>query len=329
MIGQIDKLYIKTRKWKLYSRYLSYLFFEGRPLTTKGQWINSLVFLLYKVWANLPQLKKVNKPIFIIGIGRSGSTALGITMSMHKQVGFLNEPKALWHAAYGKEDVIGSYSREDAHYSLDHITPSQNTAKSFHKFYGAYLLLSFSKRIVDKYPELVYRTNFVDLCFSDAKYLFLVRNGWDTLHSIDLWSKRLGEEKDNEMHDWWGRNDRKWHLLVDQIAKHHVNFRGHVDELELIDDHLNRAAIEWILNMQKGIELCEEKKNIMLVKYEDLLINTKSSFESILEFCDLKEDEIFLNYAIKKYEPRPPKKEIKLHPIIMNAFNDTMNALGY
>lgn len=110
MIAQINALYIKTRPWKLYSRFMSYVLFEGRPATTRGQWINPLVFSILRTAKALPALKSVRKPIFITGMGRSGTTALGIAMSMHRDIGYMNEPKALWHTAYPYEDVIGHYS---------------------------------------------------------------------------------------------------------------------------------------------------------------------------------------------------------------------------
>ncbi|MGD1917863.1 MAG: sulfotransferase, partial [Pleurocapsa sp.] len=88
MVAQIDNLYIKTSLSKTLSRLLSYGLFEGRPLTTKGQWINPLIFKLFAIAKKLPQLKKVRKPIFVIGTGRSGTTILGVVLSMHKQIGF-------------------------------------------------------------------------------------------------------------------------------------------------------------------------------------------------------------------------------------------------
>ena len=73
MIAQINPLYIKTRPTKVITRLLSYAFFEGRPVTTKGRWINPLVFsILKKVAANDNKYKPVKKPIFILGTGRSG-----------------------------------------------------------------------------------------------------------------------------------------------------------------------------------------------------------------------------------------------------------------
>ena len=96
MVAQIDSNFIRLSWKKAYTRYLSYAFYEGRPLTTKGRWINPLIFFLYRVQQYSPFVRKVKQPIFILGTGRSGTTILGVTLAMHRAVGFLNEPKALW-----------------------------------------------------------------------------------------------------------------------------------------------------------------------------------------------------------------------------------------
>ena len=49
MIPQIDRRYVKERPTKLFSRLVSYALFEGRPLTTKGRWINPLVSCLQHI----------------------------------------------------------------------------------------------------------------------------------------------------------------------------------------------------------------------------------------------------------------------------------------
>ena len=116
MIAQLDKAYISLRKRKVWSRLWAYFGFEGRPLTTKGRWINTLVFGFFNVLQLLPRLKRVEQPIFIIGTGRSGTTILGKILSIHKDVGYLNEPKAIWHFAYKNEDINGNYTRKSAKY---------------------------------------------------------------------------------------------------------------------------------------------------------------------------------------------------------------------
>jgi hypothetical protein len=176
MIAQLDKDYIYTRPFKTITRLTSYSLYEGRPATTKGRWINPFVFAQLKIFSQLPQLKKVVSPIFILGTGRSGSTVLGILLSMHKDVGFLNEPKAMWHLIYPFEDVIGSYSLGSASYRLMADDAADEQCRVGHRIYGAYLAATGSKRVVDKYPELIFRVPFVKRIFPDAKFIFLVRN---------------------------------------------------------------------------------------------------------------------------------------------------------
>jgi len=203
MIAQIDPLYIKTRPMKMLTRLMSYAFFEGRPVTTKGRWINPLVFFILKaVSANKSRYKPVEKPIFILGTGRSGTTVLGIVLSMHREVGYLNEPKAIWHLIHPHEDIIGNYSQGEALYRLTAEDATDDTRRRAAQMFGAYLTATRSKRLVDKYPELIFRVDFVRALFPDARFIFLGRNGWDTCHSIAIWSARLGVHFDGEKHDW-------------------------------------------------------------------------------------------------------------------------------
>lgn len=72
MVAQIDGRFTTRTKLKAYTRYLSYTLYEGKPLTTKGQWINPLVFSLYKLQEVLPTSKEVQSPVFILVTGRGG-----------------------------------------------------------------------------------------------------------------------------------------------------------------------------------------------------------------------------------------------------------------
>ena len=47
MVAQLDKEYVELSKERALKRFLSYLFFEGRPHTTKGQWFNPVVSVSY------------------------------------------------------------------------------------------------------------------------------------------------------------------------------------------------------------------------------------------------------------------------------------------
>jgi len=330
MIAQLDSTYLKLKPAKVISRLISYALFEGRPLTTKGQWINPFLFMHFALEKHLPQLRKIKQPLFIIGTGRSGTTILGILMSIHKNVGFLNEPKALWHSILPFEDVIGSYTRAQAKYRLDETDASLGVIRNAHRLFGAYLWTVRSGRLVDKYPELVFRVPFVKAIFPDAKFIFLVRNGWDTCSSIEKWSKRLGVNQTGETHDWWGVDNRKWNLMLDELVVPDPIFSGILDDVRKLSSHTDMAAVEWIVTMREGIRRKKQNPDcIHLIRYEDIIEKPRESLSTLLRFAELDDDPIFLSYAEKVLRPAPIHAPFDLNVAIRPLFDDTMKLLGY
>ncbi|WP_323754014.1 sulfotransferase [Marinobacter sp.] len=328
MVAQVDNAYIKARPTRLWSRLLSYALFEGRPLTTRGQWINPLLFKLFALQKRLPQMRKSVAPVFILGTGRSGTTILGVVLSMHHDVGFLNEPKAIWASLREDEDLIGSYHRGAARYRLTAEDAPASLIREAQRIYGAYLGLTLTRRVVDKYPELIFRVPFVRQIFPDAKFLFLSRDGWDTCASIDNWSSRLGAEVDGEVHDWWGVNRRKWNLLVDQIVQEHSDLAPHAKELRALDDHRAMAATEWIVTMREGLQLLDKYPNDVLhVPYALLCEDPEGMCRRIAKFSGLANDEVFIDYARQVLSPVPAKEEFPLPAMLEASFRNTCEAL--
>ncbi len=334
MVAQIDLTYVRQRPTKTVSRLISYAFFEGRPLTTKGRWINKFLFMSFAIGKRLPQLHKVKQPLFIIGTGRSGTTILGIVMSMHKKVGFLNEPKALWHSITPIEDVIGSYTLDNAKYRLDATDVSSAVIQNAHRLFGVYLWAVSSERLVDKYPEHVFRTPFVQAIFPDAKFIFLVRNGWDTCVSIESWSKRLGVNKtsgiNEETHDWWGVDNRKWHLMLDELVAPDPIFSSILSDVRNLSKHTDMAAVEWIATMREGMRRKKQNPDaVQLIRYEDLVVKPREVLTKLLRFAELDDDPVFMAYAEKTLKPSPRHKPFDLNEAIRPLFDDTMKLIGY
>lgn len=330
MLAQIDFRYIRARPIKLLSRLLSYALFEGRPLTTRGRWINFFVFSCFSVIKRLPFTRSVEAPVFILGTGRSGTTILGIVMSMHRDVGFLNEPKALWNSVYSNEDLIGSYTLKEARYRLSREDASAGVVASAHKLFGAYLCTIFAQRVVDKYPELIFRVPFVREIFGDSRFLFLVRNGWDTCHSIDSWSRRLGAKTDGGTHDWWGKDRRKWNFLIEQLIPEHPDLEIYAQEMKGWTRQADMAAVEWIVTMREGLRLIAEMPDVVMrVNYEGLCNAPTKSLTDISEFIGLSIDEVFLDYGEATLVPARGVKPFDLDQSIRAPFLETMKALGY
>ena len=297
MVAQIDSLYVKARPSRLWPRLLGYILFEGRPLTTKGRWFNPVVFGFARLLRTLPPIRRVKEPTFIVGTGRSGTTVLGIVLSMHRDVGFLNEPKALWSGLHPGEDLIGSYRTASARYRLSSTDATPAVIRGAHRIFGGFLGLGGVRRVVDKYPEMIFRTDFLRAIFPDARFLFLSRGGEATCASIRHWSERLGTEVRGATHDWWGLDDRKWTLLVEQIVPEHPDLAVHAEEMAALN-HEGRAAIEWIVTMREGLGLAEsDPEGTLHVPYESLCADPHGWAKRLEAFLALPEDTVFESYA--------------------------------
>jgi Sulfotransferase family len=284
MIAQLDRTFVRMAPGRAISRVVGYTFFEGRPATTSGRWWNPVVFGNLRL-ASAMEGRQVDRPVFIIGMGRSGTTLLGRVLAAHPSVGFLNEPKAMWHVIRDDEDIIGSYdSSRGGRLYLDAVDASEEVRNRSKALVAWYLRASRSKRLVDKYPELVFRHSFVREIYSDARFLIAVRSPWSTLKSVAKWSE--AHTVDNA--DWWGVGDQKWDILWKQgIVEHSTN--ADLASLDLADnrDGRVRAAIEWVVTMREAISCAVSDPLATIVRYEDLICQPREVVRRTLDFCEL------------------------------------------
>ena len=330
MVAQIDTRYRAYGFRPVARRLSSYSLFEGRPATTKGQWFNPVVFAWLNTLAAVPGSPKVDRPVFITGLGRSGTTILGVLLSLHRDVGFLNEPKAMWHVIDPRQDVNGNYGGAAPRYRLTAQDVSGQIRERAHRVFGRYLSCLGAGRLIDKYPELIFRVDYVREIFPDAKFVFIYRNGVDACQSIVKWSERLGVERAGELEDWWGRNDSKWknfwrELIVPDTAYAAVAALG-----DAALDHANRAALEWLVTMREGLVQADRFADcVVRIRYEDLLANAREELERLLATCELGRDEAVIDYAIERLYENPSKPLPDLLPPVQAMFDETMIQLGY
>ncbi|WP_420630010.1 sulfotransferase family protein [Candidatus Leptofilum sp.] len=322
MIAQVDKAYIKERPGSALRRIITRLLFEGRPVTTNRRWLNTIVFAHFALEKRLDIWKSVKKPIFIMGTGRSGTTILATLLSFHPQVGLLNEPKAMWHSIYNQEDVNGNYTTTlPAKYHLGASDVNGRTIQTAHRLFGAYSTLTFARRVVDKNPEIVFRVSFVQAIFPDAKFIFLVRDGWDTIRSIASWSEREVVQVNGETHDWWGVDRRKWHIMVKELVMGNLLFAGRESSVQKLERQIDMAAVEWIVTMQAGIaQYQQHPANIYLLNYQDLVQTPQQTLADLLTFCELPQDSQLLQYAQERLSEPTQYKPVALDKSIADLF---------
>ena len=327
MVAQLDGSFIRLGKGRACTRLISYLFYEGRPLTTRGRFINPLLKALFFLQVKLAPHRRIEEPIYIVGLGRSGTTVLGTTLGIHREVGFLNEPKAMWSYLFPAEDLIGSYREDAAHYVLDGGQVDNRLRREAGRLFGAYLFFSGSRRLVDKYPEMLFRADFLRALFPDARIIFLHRNGWDVCRSIDAWSDEKGVSENGVRIDWWGRDDRKWRYLCEQVVASDDTLGEHVEKISRYVDQRHRAAVEWIVSMKRGLELAEEP-GVLSLAYSDY-VSSDLVRREVLEFCRLPADASFDQYCSVVLEKRESHAGFDLPAEISGEFHRVMECLDY
>lgn len=294
MVAQLDSTFVRTAPGRAASRLVGYSLFEGRPVTTRGRWWNPVVFGNLRVAADRAG-SQVDRPVFIVGMGRSGTTLLGQILAVHPSVGFLNEPKAMWHVIRDDEDIIGSYAAPGTgRLYLDASDADEEVSRRGRALFAWYLRASHSTRLVDKYPELIFRHAFVRTIFPDARFLIAVRSPWATLKSVTTWSKSHATHSAN----WWGVRDQKWNILWTQgVLERSGNSDLATLDLGGEENHYIRAAVEWIVTMREAISLATLDPRARVIHYDSLVRHPRETVRSTLDFCELPESSRTEAYA--------------------------------
>ncbi len=301
VIAQLDRTFLRAAPGRAASRLVGYMLFEGRPLTTKGRWWNPIVFSNLRAAAH-SNGRPVAQPVFIVGMGRSGTTLLGRILAAHRDVGFLNEPKAMWHVIRDDEDIIGSYAPpHTGRLYLGSQDANQDVIQRANALYYWYLRASHSRRVVDKYPELIFRHSFVRAIFPDAHFLIAVRSPWSTLPSVATWSQTHASHNA----DWWGLNGQKWDILWRQgVVEKNTNADLAALDLANENSDLVRAAVEWIIIMREAISLLAIDPLAQLVRYEELARHPREAVREMLQFCGLPASPRTETYAEAVVSPK-------------------------
>lgn len=330
MVAQLDRTFLRVAPGRAASRLVGYTLFEGRPVTTKGRWWNPVVFGNLRYAAGHVG-KRVDHPVFIVGMGRSGTTLLGRILAAHPSVGFLNEPKAMWHVIRDDEDIIGSYAPpHTGRLYLSAGDANEEVIRRGQALFAWYLRASHSKRVVDKYPELVFRHAFVHAIFPDARFLIAARSPWSTLKSVAEWSRSHATDDA----DWWGVRDQKWDILWTQGVVQRTSNLDLVNlDLANEKDHYVRAAIEWIVMTREAISLAAVDPLAQVIRYEKLVRHPRELIRDTLSFCELPASSRTEAYAEAIVAPQQSKADrdggspAPLPNALANVIDDTWSQL--
>lgn len=328
MPAQLDCALLALRPSKALERLFAWSLVEGRPLTTRGRWLNPLVLALARLATHAPVGARSARPIFVLGTGRSGTTWVARALGLHRTLSFLNEPKALWHVVRPDQDVLGSYARGPGRLVLGAADATPEQARRARALHGTFAFLTRGERVLDKYPELLFRVPFLRALFPEASFVVVLREGWATAHSVARWSARHARGAGAARADWWGRGDRKWTALVDELVPREADLAPHLAELRALDAEPARAALEWTVSLRWAARMAGEP-DVTLVRLEELARAPEEGFTQLLARCGLTPEAAVLAYARRTAQQPAPGEPFALPAPLAAAFRRTALEVGY
>jgi hypothetical protein len=220
----------------------------------------------------------LDRPIFLIGCGRSGTTILGNTLARHRDVTYLNEPRQLWSRVIPEADIWSpDASRNAGRLVLDANACTPQRRRALARAFGRETRATGHPRLVEKLPINAFRLGLLGAAFPDARYLVLLRDGIAVARSIARFAER---------DTWFGVGDYKWHALAAE-AERRPETRGLA---ALCTSAYERGLLEWRLSVDAAIAHLEgpARNRCVLVRYETLLATPAAEMRRLLAALELR-----------------------------------------
>jgi len=121
-------------------------------------------------------------PIFILGLFRSGTTAVRYVLDSHSHIACPAETEFLEHSAALLRDERAMAGLASAGFDRDHVVARSRDFASY--FYANYAQGRGKARWADKTPAYVEILDEIDEIFPDARYVVIHRHPLDQVHSF-------------------------------------------------------------------------------------------------------------------------------------------------
>jgi hypothetical protein len=257
---------------------------DNRPLKKINRKITDYLlynFIIRSIWSFFS--KKNPKPLFILGNPKSGTTIIANLLSKATKQTLTSDIKSVIKYAPLK---------------LDFNLLSFDEFIKQHKY-------EFSKEII-KEPFLSFYTEELIKSFPDAKFIWIVRDPYQNIRSILNRLKIPGNLKEiNFNHFTELEKNPAWKLNLQSKMFGYISF-----------NYIEAMAFRW----NHAINIYQQHKDkIVLVKYEDFILDKKKYIEDLSLSLDLTVKSDISNYVNIQYQPKGKSDGSDMHDWLQHS----------
>jgi hypothetical protein len=282
--------------------------------------------------------RTLKPPIFLIGNYRSGTTITQNLIGLHPDIVTWYEPWTLWRYA----------DPARRHDEFDESDATERVGRYIRGRFLKYQSRHGDRQVMENTPSNVLRVPFVHRIFPEAIYLFITRNPFSCISSIELkwhrtktWAgllRTLADTPATQLHYYAGEFLR--HMIVKKMLTSRCRtiygprYRGIDQDLK---DHglLRVVARQWARGNRKArADLAKlGAGRVLWFRYEDLVADPGSVVKRIYDHCGLTCDDQIVRAAKEMVDPGRQQKWLRLDPeelkAIMPDIREEMEFYGY
>lgn len=245
---------------------------------------------------------ELKPPIILFGNTRSGTSVVQNVVSAHQGVVSWYEPRTIWlYADPGRP-----------HDEFDENDATDKVKRYVRKQFLKYQQEHGNCIVLEKTPANILKIPFVRAIFPEAIFMFIVRNPFSFISSVELkWQRpvssvgikrRLKYTPVTQLHHYAGRFIKqrfdKQILRRKYLSLWGPRYQGMLQDLET-HDLLTVIARQWsVCSMKAEQDLAKfEDGQVLRLKYEDFVKDPLSDLERICAHCKLEMTNDIVNAA--------------------------------
>ena len=258
---------------------------------------------------------ELKPPIIIFGNTRSGTTIVQKVMSTHPDIVGWYEPSELWlYADPGRP-----------HDEFDESDATDNVKQYIRRQFLKYQKQHGNGVVMEKTPKNILKIPYVRAIFPEATFLFIVRNPFSFISSVEFkWQRpvtgkgivrRLRSTPLTQLHHYVGN------YIVQQYNKRILRrkylsiwgprYRGIHEDLKT-QDQLTVIARQWAICSKKAEEdlALFDNGQVLRLRYEDFVEDPISDLERICSHCGIEMTNHIVSAANEWVKP---DRQLKWH----------------